>query len=148
MSVRIPPNAGLLSWLASQTESPPRRIRARRHVPERDQRCDPDLVERLESSAANLPGVRLRYLVGFPALLHPNEVVFAIAAGTTWMAFRLPRLGQRAVVPSEWGSRGLDPEWADVDPWLTMLPAHEGTSRVRGWSRAAYARAAELGHAR
>lgn len=145
MSVRIPQNAGLLAWLEEQVDPAPRRIRARRRIPEASLRCHPDLVDRLESSASNLPGTRLRYLVGFPALLHPNEVVFGIAAGTTWLAFRLPQLGQRAVIPSEWGNRGLGPEWVDVDPWLSMLPLHEGTSRVRGWSRAAYAHATELG---
>jgi hypothetical protein len=145
VSVRIPQNAGLLAWLAEQVDPAPRRIRARRRIPEARLRCHPDLLDRLESSASNLPGTRLRYLVGFPALLHPNEVVFGIAAGTTWLAFRLPQLGQRAVIPSEWGNRGLGPEWVDVDPWLSMLPLHEGTSRLRGWSRAAYAHAAELG---
>jgi hypothetical protein len=147
VSVRIPQNAGVLEWLAAQTKDPPRRMRAKRGIPDHDLRCHPDLVERLESSAANLPGVRLRYLVGFPVLQHPNEIVFGIAAGTTWLAFRLPQLGQRAVVPSRWGTRGLDAEWVDVDPWLSDLPLQEGTNRVRGWSRAAYAHAAELGGA-
>ncbi len=145
MSVRIPPNAGVLEWLLAQTESPPRRITAKRRIPQDSLRCHPDLVDRLESSAAGLPGTQLRYLLGFPVLLHPNEIVFGIAAGTTWLAFRLPQLGQRAVIPSQWGNRGLGPEWVDVDPWLSMLPLQEGTSRVRGWSRAAYARASDLG---
>jgi hypothetical protein len=145
VSVRIPQNAGLLEWLVEQAERAPRRIRAQRRVPEQKLRCDPDLVDRLESSATGLPRTRLRYLVGFPVLVHPNDIVFGIAAGATWLAYRLPQLGQRAVIASEWGNRGLGPEWVDVDPWLTMLPLHEGTSRVRGWSRAAYAHASELG---
>jgi len=145
VSVRIPPNAGILDWLVRQSESPPRRVAPKRRIAEQDLRCHPDLVERLESSAHGLPGTRMRYLLGFPVLLHPNEIVFGIAAGTTWMAFRLPELGQRAVIPSQWGNRGLGPEWVDVDPWLSDLPLHDGTSRVRGWSRAAYARATELG---
>jgi len=145
VSVRVPQNAGLLTWLAEQADPAPRWIRARRRISAAKLRCHPDLVERLHSSAAGLPGTRLRYLVGFPVLVHPNEIVFGIAAGTTWLAFRLPLLGRRAVIPSEWGNRGLGPEWVDVDPWLSMFPLHEGTSRVRGWSRAAYTHAAELG---
>lgn len=147
MNVRIPQNSALLEWLTAQTDPAPRRIRARRRVPDESLRCHPDLVERLESSAANLPGVQLRFLVGFPALVHPNAIVFGIAAGTTWLAYRLPQLGQRAVIASQWGNRGLGPEWVDVDPWLSDLPLAEGTSRVRGWCRASYAFAAELGGA-
>jgi len=144
MNLRIPQNAALLDWLMAQTDPPPRRLSARRRPPADRARCHPELARRLESSASGLPGVRLRYVAGFPVLVHPNLIVFGLAAGATWMAFRLPPAGQRAVVPSQWGNRGLGPDWVDIDPWLSMLPLHEGTNRVRGWCRVAYAHASDL----
>ena len=144
MRFRIPPNEGLLQWIAEQSDPPARRVWSRRRVPRKALRCHPDLCERLESSAAGLPGVRVRYLLGLPVLLHANGVAFAIASGTTWLALRIPDLGQRAVLRSRWGTRGLPAAWVDVDPWISELPAYEGTSRLRGWSRAAHAHAGEL----
>jgi hypothetical protein len=141
---RIPPNEHLLDWIADQADPPSSRLRARRSVQNDALRCHPDLRDRLESSAAGLPGVRLRYLLGLPVLLHANGVAFAVASGTTWIALRMPELGQRAVLRSEWGTRGLGADWVDVDPWISELPAHEGTSRLRGWTRAAHAHAGEL----
>jgi hypothetical protein len=144
VNFRIPPNDALLAWLARQSDPPVKRIWSRRKVSIDALRCHPDLCERLEASATGLAGVRLRYLVGLPVLLHPNGVAFGIASGTTWLALRIPELGQRAVLRSQWGRQGLDEEWVDVDPWISELPAHEGTSRLRGWTRAAHAHAAEL----
>lgn len=144
MRFRIEPNAALLDWIAEQADPPVRRVWSRRRVRIHALGCHPDLRDRLESSAAGLPGVRLRYLVGLPVLLHPNGVAFGIASGTTWIALRIPELGQRAVLRSRWGTRGLDAEWVDVDPWISELPVHEGTSRLRGWTRAAHAHAGEL----
>jgi hypothetical protein len=141
---RIPPNEGLLDWIADQADPPVRRMWSRRRVPLEALRCHPDLCERLESSAAGLPGVRLRYLLGLPVLLHPNGVAFGVASGTTWLALRIPEPGQRVVLRSRFGTRGLDDEWVDVDPWISDLPAHEGTSRLRGWTRAAHAHAGGL----
>jgi hypothetical protein len=141
---RIPPNDRLLDWIADQADPPSRRVRLQRRVPNGMLRCHPDLRDRLEACAAGLPGVRLRYLVGLPVLFHANGVAFGVASGTTWIAMRIPELGQRAVVRSRWGTRGLGGDWIDVDPWITELPAHEGTSRLRGWARAAYAHAGDL----
>ena len=145
MSFRIPPNDPLLHWLKQQADPPVKRIWSRRRIPAEALRCHPDLCDRLESAAAGLPSVKLRYLVGLPVLLHANGVAFGLASGTTWIALRIPPLGQRAVLRSRWGTRGLDAEWVDVDPWISELPAHEGTSRLRGWTRAAHAHAGELG---
>ena len=144
MSFRIPPNEALLGWLGDQADPPVKRIWSRRRVPLDALRCHPDLCERLESAGVGLPGVRFRYLVGLPVLLHANGVAFGIASGTTWLALRIPASGQRAVVRSRWGTRGLGAEWIDVDPWLSDLPTHEGTSRLRGWTRAAHAYAEAL----
>jgi len=144
VSFRIPPNEALLGWLAEQADPPVRRVWSRRRVPLDALRCHPDLCERLESAASGLPGVKLRYLVGLPVLLHANGVAFGLAAGTTWLALRIPEHGQRAVLRSRWGTRGLDSEWVDVDPWLSELPSPEGTSRLRGWARAAHAHAGDL----
>jgi hypothetical protein len=145
VSIKIPPNAAFLGWVSSQADPPAKRLWVRRKVSIERLRCHPDLRDRLEASASGLQGVRLRYVAGFPVLVHANGVAFGVAAGTTWLALRIPELGQRAVLRSKWGTRGLDAEWVDVDPWITALPAHEGTSRLRGWTRAAHARASELG---
>lgn len=144
MSIRIPPNEAFLAWLQEQADPPVRRIWVRRRVRSESSRAHPDLCDRLASSAAQLPAVKLRYLAGFPVLLHANGVAFAVAAGTTWIAFRIPALGQRAVLRSQWGTRGLDTAWVDVDPWISALPAYEGTSRLRGWARAAHSHAGQL----
>jgi hypothetical protein len=144
VSIRIPPNDAFLAWVTAQSDPPVKRVWARRRVAPDSLRCHPDLCDRLEASATGLSTVRLRYLAGFPALVRANGVVFGVAAGTTWLALRIPELGQRAVLRSQWGTRGLDAEWVDVDPWISALPAHEGTSRLRGWTRAAHARAGEL----
>ena len=140
-------NTVLIDWLMEQADRQPRRVRARRRIALDDLRCHPDLVARLESSAVGLDGVRLRYVVGLPLLLHPNGVAFAVAGGTAWMALRLPTVGHGAVVHTEWGRRGLEGDWTDADPWLTDMPAHEGTGRLRGWARASYGHAAEVGPA-
>jgi hypothetical protein len=147
MSIRIPPNDAFLAWLTDQADPPVKRIWARRRVRSEAMRAHADLCDRLASSAAQLPATKLRYLAGFPVLIHPNGVAFGVAAGTTWIAYRIPALGQRVVLRSQWGARGLDAAWVDVDPWISSLPAYEGTSRVRGWARAAYTHAGELwGH--
>jgi len=143
--IRIPPNDAFLGWVAAQADPPVKRVRARHKVGHNALRCHPDLCDRLESCASGLPGVRLRYLAGLPVLVHANGIVFGVASGTTWLALRMPALGQRAVVRSQWGSRGLDPSWVDVDPWIPELSAHEGTSRLRGWARAAHAYVEGLG---
>jgi hypothetical protein len=116
---RIPPNDRLLDWIADQADPPVGRIRSRRRVPNDALRCHPDLRDRLESSAAGLPGVRLRYVLGLPVLLHANGVIFGVASGNTWIALRIPELGQRAVLRSRWGTRGLGADWVDVDPWIS-----------------------------
>ena len=62
MKFRIPPNEALVEWIAEQADPPVRRIRLRSRVANDALRCHPDLRDRLESAAAGLPGVRLRYL--------------------------------------------------------------------------------------
>jgi hypothetical protein len=110
-------------------------------------RCHPDLVDRLDAISGGLGG-RLRYVAGLPVVVHPNNVIFAIAAGTSWIALRLPPHGQSAVVRSEWGRRGLDDEWIDVDPWLGAMPSREGIRRLQGWCRASAAYAGGLAASR
>ena len=91
MKVSIPANDLLLDWLMEQAPPRTRRIRAQRRIPPQDIRCHHDLVDRLEAAGAGLPDVHVRWVVGLPALVHPNNVIFAIAAGTAWFAVRLPR---------------------------------------------------------
>lgn len=144
MNITIPANEDLLDWLAEQVDRPPRRLRTRRHVPQQELRCHPDLCTRLHSLGTSLHGTQTRYVTGLPALIHPNAVVYAIAGGTSWLSLRLPRHAHGAVVRSQWGARGLGGEWIDIDPWMTEVEAHESTRRLRGWSRAAFDHAAEL----
>jgi hypothetical protein len=138
-------NTTLVAWVMEQSDRPMRRVRASRRIRPDDLRCHPDLCARLESAAFGLDHVRVRYVVGLPILVHPNGVVFGVAGGTAWMALRLPSPAHGAIVHTEWGRRGLDGDWTDADPWLTDMPSHEGTGRLRGWARASYDHAAQMG---
>jgi hypothetical protein len=136
--LRADANAALVEWLRTATDRPRGRFWTRRRVPTEELRCHPDLVVRLEALAARLPNIKTRYVRGIPVLIAPGGAVFALAAGTTWIVLRLPMRVHSAVVRSDWGTRGLEGDWIDVDPWLSDLPAREGLSRLRGWCRAAY----------
>ena len=144
MRVAIRANDQVLGWLADQVERPPRRFRLKRRVPPDQLRCHPDLCDRLHAMGAGLPGSHEGFLTGLPVLMHPNAVIYAVAGGASWIALRLPPHVHRAVVRSEWGTRGLVGEWVDVDPWMTDVEAHEGLRRLRGWARAAYELAGTL----
>lgn len=137
-------NAALVEWLAEQSDDPPRSFRVHRRVSMENLRCHPDLCERVHGLASELPGAAGRYVEGFAILLDGDGVVFAIAAGTSWLAFLLPGRTHSAVVRSRWGLRDLGGEWVDIDPWMTDVPAYEGLRRLRGWSRAAH----DYAHAR
>ena len=136
-------NRALTRWLREALDRPRGRLWTRRRVPPERQRCHPDLLDRLHSIAEGLP-TRTRYVGGIPMLVHPQGVVFAVAAGTTWLVLRLPPHVHTAIVRGEWGLRGLEGDWVDVDPWLTDMPPHDGLSRLRGWCRAAYAHAGQV----
>jgi hypothetical protein len=118
-------------------------MRPKRRVAASARRCHRDLDLRLDAMSEGLR-VKKRYYGNIPVLMHPNRVIFALAAGQTWAAVRLPAPGRSAVVPSEWAKRGLPEDWIDIDPWLTDMPLKEGLSRLRGWCRAAYRYAGEL----
>jgi hypothetical protein len=107
-------------------------------------RCHPDLCDRLEALAHGLPDTRSRFVGGMPLLVNEGGVVFAVAGGTSWVSLRLPPRVHSAVVRSEWGRRGLEGDWIDVDPWLTDMESREALARLRGWCRAAHDYAAEL----
>jgi hypothetical protein len=132
------------AWIREQARKEPRTLRTLRHERLEDLRCHPDLCERLRVLADDLPDTRHRYLCGFPVLVHSAGIVYGVAAGTTWMALRLPFTAHSAVVHTRWGTRGLGVDWIDVDPWLGMVESREGTRRLRGWCRAADVYAAEL----
>jgi hypothetical protein len=137
-------NEDLVPWLMEQAERPAKRLRTRRRLRIEELRCHPDLCDRVHAMADGLPGVLARYVVGLPVLVHPNGVVFAIGGGTTWMAVRLPHAAHGAVVRSQWGRRGLEGEWIDVDPWMTDVAAYESVRRLHGWTRAAFEHAREI----
>lgn len=142
--IRTAANATVVSWLREATDRPSGRLWARRRVAIDAQRCHPELLDRLQTLAEQLPGSRLRFVGGIPLLVHPGGVVYAMAAGQSWLVLRLPTHVHTAIVRSEWGHRGLLGDWVDVDPWLTDLPPRDGLSRVRGWALAAYSYAGEL----
>ena len=106
-------------------------------------RCHPDLCDRLEAIAEGLDA-HLRYLGGLPVLVHANDVIFAVAAGTSWISLRLPPSGHSAIIRSAWGRRRLEGEWVDVDPWLSDLVSRDGVRRLQGWCRASSAYAGSL----
>ncbi|MCJ7670787.1 MAG: hypothetical protein MUP67_01905 [Acidimicrobiia bacterium] len=126
------------SWIREQARVEPRTLRTQRRSRPEDLRCHPDLCERLRVTLVDLPGAKQRYLCGFPVLLHGDGLVFAVAAGTSWLALRLPPIATGAVMHTRWGTRGLGDDWTDVDPWLADIPARDGTRRLRGWCHAAY----------
>ncbi len=137
-------NPSFDAWIREQVPGDPRTLRTHHRVRTEDLRCHPDLCERLHTLAEDLPAGRFRYLCGFPILVHDNGVVFAVAAGTTWMALRIPDGGHGAVERTRWGTRGIGADWVDADPWLPDLPADVGFRRALGWARAAYAYAEGL----
>jgi len=127
-----------VSWIREQARNEPRTLRTQRRPRVEDLRCHPDLCERLHATLPDIPGAQQRYVCGFPVLLHADGLVFGIAAGTSWMALRLPAIARGAVVRTRWGTRGLGGDWIDVDPWLADAPSRDGTRRLHGWCHAAY----------
>jgi len=127
-----------VTWIREQARDEPRTLRTQRRPRLEDLRCHPDLCERLHATLPDIPGAQQRYVCGFPVLLHSDGLVFAIAAGTSWMALRLPEIATGAVVRTRWGTRRLGGDWIDVDPWLADLPSRDGTRRLHGWCHAAY----------
>ncbi|HEU5301726.1 MAG TPA: hypothetical protein VFW06_05735 [Acidimicrobiia bacterium] len=144
MRIEAEKNVAFEPWIREQARREPRTLRTRHRVRTQDLRCHPDLCARLRTLAEDLPHGHFRFLCGFPILVHDNGVVFAVAAGTTWMALRIPDGGHGAVARSQWGLRGLGREWVDADPWLPETSAHDGLRRARGWARAAYDHASRL----
>ena len=132
------------AWMREQAHREPRTLRTHQRARTEDLRCHPDLCERLHALAEDLPAGRFRYVCGFPILVHDNGVVFAVAAGTTWMALRIPDRGHGAVERTRWGTRGLGADWVDADPWLPQAHPSVGLRRARGWARAAYDHAERL----
>jgi hypothetical protein len=130
------------SWIRDQARDDPRVLRTQRRPRVEDLRCHPDLCARLAACAADLPEVTQRYLCGFPVLVTNHGVVFGVAAGTAWMALRLPAIAAGAVVRTRWGPRELGGDWVDVDPWLTDMPSWAGTRRLFGWCHTAHDHAA------
>lgn len=100
-------------------------------------RCHPDLVERLHEAAADLPASSLM-VRGLPALVHPNGLAFAVAAGTSFVLLRLPPDMRRDVQRSG-GTADVagDPDWVDVEPWLD-LPNPQPTARLGEWMARAH----------
>ena len=127
-----------VSWIREQARNEPRTLRTQRRPRVEDLRCHPDLCERLHATLTDLPDAKQRYVCGFPVLLHADGLVFGIAAGTSWMALRLPAIARGAVVRTQWGTRRLGGDWIDVDPWLADAPSRDGTRRLHGWCQAAY----------
>jgi hypothetical protein len=106
----------------------------------------PDLCDRVEeiNTAAGGPA-ELRFLYGKPALLAPNDVVVAFAAGTHIFCVRLPvhecdpdLHGRPEPLPRhpllQQKRRELDAltarEWTRLDPYAVDVPRAEGLDRL------------------
>ena len=140
MKLPLEPNAAFLAWAGELLDVEPHRIRLRRWAGAATIRCHPELLGRLDAITTGLPHVQLAYLDGLPVLVHPHLRAFGVAAGTRWLALRVPANAHGAVERSGLGRRGLGGDWIDVDPWLSGEATTIGTRRVRGWCAAAYDR--------
>ncbi len=143
MKLTIDANEVVLGWLGEQLDRPGK-VRPRRRLAPDDVRCTRELADRLDAMATDL-GARKRYVADLPVLAHRNGVIFAVAAGTSWIALRLPEHGHAAVARSAWGRRGLTGDWVDVNPWVTEQLGPEGLRQLRRWCRAASMHAEEIG---
>ena len=103
-------------------------------------RCHPDLVERMQEAAADLPASSLM-VMGLPAFVHSNGLAFAVAAGTSLVLLRLPP-NMRHDVQRAGGASEVsgDPDWVDVEPWLD-LPNPRPTARLGEWMARAHTHA-------
>lgn len=89
-----------------------------------DLRTHPDLHLRLQEIARGLPPSCETSAWGCPLLAVPGGLIFALAAGTRELAFRLPErllgeIRERGGEPApEYG-----PGWVRFDPWCPDVPA-------------------------
>lgn len=120
----------------------------------------PDLVERLYALAESLPQPCRGAIYGYPVLA-ANEVVFAVAMGTSLLAMRLPenmhKMAQEYTGKPypRWG-----PEWTAFGPWSPepyegypfarsdirnlSVRSHQYTEDLRYWLEGTYRYALEL----
>lgn len=118
----------------------------------------PDLAERLREIGESV-GVATEGAGRGAALTHPNGLAFAIAHGTSALAFRLPPdvHAEAALAPGSTTrnaaetreltlilEEAIGPDWVAVDPWPLELSAEEGLAQLHRWCRAAFEHVATL----
>lgn len=116
-----------------------------------------DLEERLSQLASSLPEHRSAMLYGCPVLASKGSVVFAVACGLRFLAFRLAEadiplavelggeparaLAQRGRSPV---SAGLEANWIVFDPWGSALPSRKWTGDLTYFCEQAFRHALSI----
>jgi len=111
----------------------------------------PDLEERLTQLASSLPGHRSAMLYGCPVLATKAGVVFAVACGMRFLAFRLADAdiplalemggGSTRELAQTWISpvgASLEANWIAFDPWGSALPSGKWTGDLKYFFEQAY----------
>jgi hypothetical protein len=99
----------------------------------------PDLHERLDQVASGQPGAgRSVGIYGVPALV-TDDVIYAVALGTSTIDLRIPPRPIRLEVIRHGGREGSDfgPAWVSADAWVGDLSMAAGTEALRSWVAAA-----------
>lgn len=84
-----------------------------------DLRAHPDLGSVLYSLALEIPGATHGYVLGYDVLINSRGVIFAVATGMMYMAFRVYPPDSRPLLPVEKASgvEALSREWRGVSPF-------------------------------
>jgi hypothetical protein len=78
-----------------------------------DLRTHPDLGSQLSAAARELSGAIHGYVLGYDVLVNTHGVIFAVAMGMLFMAFRLgPHDPDKLFEADEVGKVGLSSEWS------------------------------------
>jgi hypothetical protein len=104
-------------------------------------RAHPDLEERLRQLNTGTGGGSVVGFRGYPVILDPAGVVRVLATGTSGLLLRLAEGPERDAIIALGGGPApeLGPGWTRADPWLSDVPATEGSARLRGCIAAALA---------
>jgi hypothetical protein len=98
-----------------------------------DLRTHPDLGGLLYGLAQQMPGVTHGYVLGFDVLVNSQGVIFAVATGMMYMAFRVNPPDPKTPPPDEKATRmeSLSCEWQNCAPFGEPGD-HSGLTRIAG----------------